>query len=693
MLFGCSGSEDEHHITAENVKPGVAHAQRALETNWEELLQDRIDKQIHATPLAHLFQMKNKPVGLVHQRALRDFYQAHQWQPIFLDDDAHLNFRASAFIRQARNADAHGLRSSKYLRPDIARLARKHAELHHALQQAVWPKLGPNELLIVKQILKEPDVQHEKKPLPLVLERLFRTDGPTPELGLAWKTYILLARAYYGTQTMLELTIADAWLDWAYDMQDGYWEKVDDNANEKQQDTIRHAALVASMTRLANTKNKKEAEQFIESKVPHYEQYTRLLDAYKRYQEIVADGGWPKVETNTHLKRGRRGPIVKTLKERLQIEGYYDGPIDDNFDVQLDNAVKSYQQTHQIKVDGESSAAFWSSLNVSAQDRLDQIHLTLQRWRETRIGNAPRYILINIPDFHAEVWNEGKRDMRFRIVVGNTIRECRNNKLVYVNETPIQSAPMNHVILNPYWTVPQRITEDEILPAYLKDPEYLIKHNYEEVTAPNGYTMIRQLPGPNNALGKVKFMFPNAHHTYLHDTPRKVYFNADTRAFSHGCMRVQDPIDLLKYLLTNDGDWTSAQIDKLLKDTKDYRINLENPIPVISEYYVVRVDDEGHVNFLADLYRHDRERLELDFVREPTCEPPKTQAARLKIDAQGNVLERDPELGEWVDARQLREMRELEALQKTQQELGGVIQDGEPSLPSSPPGLPIDFGP
>lgn len=690
-IVGCQSDDPHEPVSADDVRPGVTNARRALKRDWEGLLLDQEQKQLNSTPIARYFDLKTPPSGLVHREALHTFYGSNAWRPIFVDENGKPNYRARAVIQEAQDADRHALSPQKYLRPSIRALIRQHDELLHAWMMSPLPTLNQSDWETLEALLDDKDIKKDKKPLRAIFPRILNAGSPLPDLQAAWESRLLLHRALLGTSALLELTIADAWLDWAYDMSDGYWTKVDDKAKAEAQEVIRQDALLASMKAIAQADAFETATNYIQSKIPHYEQYERLLEARKRYKAIVENGGWPEVPSSRHARKGSRGPYIETLKERLQIEGYYHGAIDDRFDSELEDAVKSYQETHQFATDGASSANFWSSLNVSAEDRLAQIELTLQRWRESRIGDDAYYILINIPDFHTEVWRDGVRELRFRIVVGNTLRECRNDKLIYVNATPIQSSAMDHVILNPYWTVPQRITTEEILPAYVEDPEYLERNNYEKITASNGYTMVRQLPGPNNALGRVKFMFPNSTHTYMHDTPRKVYFDSPTRAFSHGCMRVQDPLDFMQYLLVNDDNWDQRSIDNIFERGREYRLNLKNPVPIHAEYYVVRVDDAGHVNFLADLYRHDRERLDLDFEREPACQPPKDNRPRFRLDEEGTVRRLNEE-GEWIDVREEEEEELLSADFEEGLPLGDDDDQAE-DLPVAPPGLPMDMGP
>lgn len=295
-----------------------------------------------------------------------------------------------------------------------------------------------------------------------------------------------------------------------------------------------------------------------------------------------------------------------------------------------------------MEVTGESSRDFWSSLNISAADRLAQIELTMQRWRESRIGDDSYYIFVNIPDFHTEVWRDGVRQTRFRIVVGNTQRVCdqRTGQWRMPNATPIQSARMSYVVLNPYWNIPSRILEEELLPALVNREDYFERQGIELVDV-NGTTRVRQRPGPQNPLGRVKFMFPNVHDTYLHDTSRPQYFQYPIRAFSHGCMRVQNPLDFLQLLLENDGQWDPQRVQRIFDSSQETSITLRNAVPVHIEYYVVRVDDEGRANFAADIYRYDRERLNPSSSDQLRCTPAARPDQRLVLGADGRPMVRD----------------------------------------------------
>ena len=280
------------------------------------------------------------------------------------------------------------------------------------------------------------------------------------------------------------------------------------------------------------------------------------------------------------MRKGMTHERVAKLKERLTIEGFYSGPIDKHFDEAAQEAVRRYQETHQMEVTGESSKGFWSSLNRTAEQRLLEIEANIRRWHRTFVNPNDYFVFINVPDFFAEVWRDGKRDMRFKIVTGNRTKVCdpKTERWVYANATPLQHAQMEYLILNPYWNVPPRIEQEEYLPKIHENPNWLEENGFEYFTQ-NGFTVLRQLPGENNALGRVKFIFPNPHSTFMHDTPKKGFFRYPVRAFSHGCMRVQDPMDFAEYLLKNDDKWT-PEVRQAIEEGTNKQVNLSRKIDV-----------------------------------------------------------------------------------------------------------------
>ena len=339
-------------------------------------------------------------------------------------------------------------------------------------------------------------------------------------------------------------------------------------------------------------------------------QYQRLREALKRYREIKAEGGWPQIEVAAKrlpLRRGHQGEVVELLQRRLAAEGYFQGPIDGKFGEALRDGLEAYQLTHQLDEDGDIDEEDLASLNRSVDYRIAQIEVSLDRWRDSRIGDDTFYIHVNVPDFHAEVWKDGERAHRFKVIVGNTGRYFSEERddYVYINRTPLISAKMDFIIFNPYWNVPPRIVR-ELRRKEAEEPGHLEAKGYE-VRGEGNSMRIRQPPGPDNALGMVKFQFPNRYDIYMHDTPRRNMFKHEIRAFSHGCVRVHEPLELAEVLFKLTGRRApGAQVKKYLSAGEEDWTQLDEHIPVHIEYYVVRVDTAGRAHFGADVYRYDQ---------------------------------------------------------------------------------------
>ena len=337
--------------------------------------------------------------------------------------------------------------------------------------------------------------------------------------------------------------------------------------------------------------------------VPTYEQYKRLTKAYQTYRKIVAEGGWDELpKSAVKLSIGDVDPAVRTLKRRLAAEGYWKGDDGPFFTEPLRDALKAYQKTHQLWEKGTVSRETILSLNVPAERRLSQIRVALDRWRASNIGDADTYVLVNIPDFHLEFWRDGVREQRFKTVVGATAMttDDESGERSYGFATPRVSSEISSIVFDPYWWVPPGIETNELVPTMIDDPNYAERLGYEWADNHHGERVLRQKPGERNALGRVKLLFDNEHHIYLHDTPERHLFGWPVRAESHGCVRLERAMSLAHALLTREAKW-KAEYDH--RTSTERVINLEKPVPIHVEYYVVRVDDHGRTNFFADLYR------------------------------------------------------------------------------------------
>lgn len=328
----------------------------------------------------------------------------------------------------------------------------------------------------------------------------------------------------------------------------------------------------------------------------YYEQvndmYGNLKSKLQVYLDVVKAGGWPTIPSAKSIKKGASGANIALLKKRLQMS--QDLPAGDTsniFNDTLELAVKKFQRRHGYKQDGILTAAQIKDMNVPAEERLRQILLNMDRMRWMPQKPTGNLIIVNIPEFMLHAYNGKDTLFSMRVVVGKE----GNNTMMF-------NGDLNQVVFSPYWNVPPSIIEKEINPAIARNPGYLDSKNMERVG--NG---IRQRPGPGNALGKVKFIFPNSFNMYFHDTPSKSLFQQDKRAFSHGCIRLSDPQKMAEWLLKDDPSWPREKIVEAMNAGKEKFVKLKNPVPVFILYYTAWVDNEGDLNFREDVYNHDSE--------------------------------------------------------------------------------------
>jgi L,D-transpeptidase YcbB len=346
---------------------------------------------------------------------------------------------------------------------------------------------------------------------------------------------------------------------------------------------------------------------------PQHPEYRELEKALVRYRAIAGKGGWPLIPPNTRLKPNQQSPVVPTLRQRLAIEGDLDPSHENNtspvFDGTVVAAVKRFEERHRIEPDGIVDPAAVAAMNVPVAQRIRAIELNLERWRWLPDRMPERHFVVNVPDFRLEAIEQGKAVMDMRVVVGAPD-----------NETPIFADEMTHVVFSPYWNVPPGIAQEETIPKALNDPGFLTRNNMEVVGASGQIVdpssvdwsnarglRIRQKPGSGNALGGVKFIFPNNFDVYLHDTNATTLFDRIERGLSHGCVRVEEPHKLAQYVLRDQPEWTAETIGAAMKSGDEKHVKLKAPIPVYILYKTAWVHDGG-VRFLKDLYGHDADQ-------------------------------------------------------------------------------------
>jgi len=352
--------------------------------------------------------------------------------------------------------------------------------------------------------------------------------------------------------------------------------------------------------------------------LPSAPEYAGLRAALGRYRQLAEQGGWPRIPDGTRLFPGDQNSIVPQLRRRLELTEavlpLVDGAAADLYDSQLVDAVKRFQGRHGLKPDGVLGKGTLAALNVSAEERVRQLEANLERWRWLPRDLGERFILVNIAAFHLYLVDGGRPIMDMKVVVGKPYRR-----------TPVFSGLMTYLVLNPYWNVPRKIVVEDLIPQMRKNPDYLSRLgikvfrgwgteareidpgaiNWAKATDTNFYYNLRQEPGEMNALGRIKFMFPNPHDVYLHDTPARELFLKESRSFSSGCIRVERPLDLAAYLLKGTPLGDREALEGALRTDKAKSIKLPRSFPVHLLYWTAWTDSAGTPHFRPDIYDRD----------------------------------------------------------------------------------------
>lgn len=329
---------------------------------------------------------------------------------------------------------------------------------------------------------------------------------------------------------------------------------------------------------------------------PHAAPYERLRAALQLYRER-AKIGWKPLRILTPMKPGESGERVLDLRERLIAEGFGQpvaiGVDPSLYDESLTDAVSGFQAARGLTVDGVAGRVTLAALNVSPATRVRQIRWNLERWRSLPRINAPTRVEVNVAAATAVLFRNDEPAKVMRAIVG-----------AVAHPTPVLRARMISVLFDPPWNVPSSIIEKEIRPMVKRDPRYLQKHGFAYVEV-NGGKQLVQLPGPNNALGQIKFEMPNPDDIYMHDTPDRRLFAQARRALSHGCVRVEDPRDFARLVL-DSGEWSPESIDAATAAKQTRNVPLPRKIPVYMLYWTAFVDPDGTVEFRDDIYGRDR---------------------------------------------------------------------------------------
>jgi murein L,D-transpeptidase YcbB/YkuD len=332
--------------------------------------------------------------------------------------------------------------------------------------------------------------------------------------------------------------------------------------------------------------------------------YNLLKEQLANYYSIAKNGGWGTFASTGQLKKGTKSPQVVALKKRLQLSKDYSGIDTSNvFSDSLETAVKSFQQRNGLQPTGVVNDSMINILNVPVEQRIEQVIVNMNRmlWMPQHTDSSR--IEVSIPSQMLYVYADSGKAFEMPVVVGKE-----------GSSTVMFSSEINQIVFSPIWHIPESIVRDEIMPKMKSDATYLKKHNIEVVKQNDSIPVLQQLPGKDNPLGKVKFLFPNTHDIYLHDTPNKELFAKNNRTMSHGCIRVADAAKLAQYLLRDQSDWTAQKIKAAMNSGKEQTVELKTKQPVSITYLTAWVDHNGMMNFRPDVYNHDKEAMEKMFV-------------------------------------------------------------------------------
>ena len=510
-----------------------------------------LQQKLAAAPLP--LSLAGEPLAAA--QLLHDFYASREYRPLWVSEDA-VNVQATTLLERIKKAGDDGLRGADYHTPAL-------------------------ELLIAKQAAINSDMPAINDP---------------------------------GGLADIELLLSDAYLLYGLHLQQGrvleYTNKVRINFGADS------AVFIKSLDQAA-------ADGLIEKNLdglaPQRIDYVRLRDALVAMRKQKEDSHWAVPEDGV-LHPGAMDSRVPKLRVRLLLTGdLTEAPADkasQEYDAVLQEAMRRFQRRHGLVADGVAGHETWVALNISLRQRMGQLAVNLQRLRWLN-ANAlgERYLQINIPGYELDLFDQGQKILNSRVIVGRDYRR-----------TPLFRSELTQIVLNPYWRVPHKLAVQDVWKEIQKNPAYLEEMqiqvlsswepdaevvdpatvNWHELTAEDFPYHFRQLPGPKNALGRIKFMMPNNMSIYMHDTPTHQLFEERRRGFSSGCIRIEKHVELALYLLKDDPKWSRESLDKVWASGATRYVPIKNPLPVYLTYITAWVDDEGRLQFRDDIYGMDK---------------------------------------------------------------------------------------
>jgi murein L,D-transpeptidase YcbB/YkuD len=340
---------------------------------------------------------------------------------------------------------------------------------------------------------------------------------------------------------------------------------------------------------------------------PQHPFYMRSRNALAQLQGVAANGGWPRIELTTTLKPGESNPQVVNLRKRFS-PGTDASTAGNIYDSALADAVKKFQREQYLNDDGSIGPTTRAALNVSVQQRIDQVRINLERGRWLLHDLPSAFVLVDIAGYKIYFYRDGQPVWQSQVQIGKPYRK-----------TPIFKSAINTITFNPTWTVPPTILRNDVLPKIRKDTGYLARNNMRVLSSNGteldpktvnwsnpGNVVIRQDAGGDHAaLGRVVIRFPNEYAVYLHDTPHKELFDNTQRAFSSGCIRVERPFELVELIFNDPEKWNQASMDELVAQEQTRNISVPKPVPVLLAYWTIDVFKDGDIGFKPDIYSRD----------------------------------------------------------------------------------------
>jgi len=403
----------------------------------------------------------------------------------------------------------------------------------------------------------------------------------------------------------LEVFLTQTFLDYAQDVQTGIL-----TPSRVDSEIVREVPYRDRLETLV-TFSEERPDSFMKALPPQSPEYTRLLKKKRELEQLSLQGAWGGAVRASSLKPGQAGPEVVALRNRLISMGFLKRSNSQSYDAELASAVEAFQTAHGLVADGVVGRGTLAQINKDPSDRLAQVLVAMERERWINKPLGERHIWVNLTDFSAQVRDHGMVTFQTRSVIGAADADRRS---------PEFSDVMEHMVINPSWYVPRSIATKEYLPQLRRNPN-AVSHleitdsrgrvvnrgaaNFAQYTAASFPYTMRQPPSRRNALGLVKFMFPNRYNIYLHDTPAKNLFSRDVRAFSQGCIRLNDPFDFAYALLARQTDDPKGFFQSTLRTGRETKVDLEEPVPVHLVYRTAVTSPTGHMEYRRDVYGRD----------------------------------------------------------------------------------------